>query len=213
MHVYIWKRYYVDILKGELNSTSTYAQLTKGKLLLHHIDTLAKINVKIDKCELPTFHWLPKLHKNPFKSRFISNASHCSTTFALTAVKNHVIKYSETAFSKSNVNYFLSIKTFPRSSKSCDCVTLRVLKYTPGSVKNRFDLEFFGSSEWTQSTRTLPKPPDYTSPYVGTPRDPEVDLHNERSQISYLSRRCSICKDIRGQKGMIQVLRSTSVDS
>ena len=62
-------------------------------------------------------HWLPKLHKNPYKSRFISNSSHCSTTIlskhiasALPAVKDHVIKYSETAFSNSNVNYFWSIK-------------------------------------------------------------------------------------------------------
>ena len=136
--IIIRKRYHVDVLKGELNSKSTYvpAQLTKDKLLLHHIDTLTKINVKINKCELPTFHWLPKLHKNPFKSRFISNSSYCSTTIlskhitsALTAVKDHVIKYSETAFSNSNVNYFWSIKTPPRSSKSCDFVTFRVLKY------------------------------------------------------------------------------------
>ena len=88
------------------------------KLLLHHIDTLTKMNVKVDKCDLPTFYWLPKLHKNPFESPFMSKSSHCSTTilskhitFALTAVKYHVIKYSETAFSNSNVNYFWSIKT------------------------------------------------------------------------------------------------------
>ena len=32
--IIIWKRYYVDVLKEELNSTSTYvpAQLTKDKL-------------------------------------------------------------------------------------------------------------------------------------------------------------------------------------
>ena len=85
---------------------------------------------------LPTFYWLPKLHKRPYKSRFISNSSHCSTiilskriTSALTVVKDHVIKYSETAFCSSNVNYFWFIKTLPRSSKSCDCVTFRVLKY------------------------------------------------------------------------------------
>ena len=112
------------------------AQLTKDKLLLHHIDTLAKINVKIDQCELPTFHWLSKLHKYPYKSRFISNSSHCSTTIlskhitsALTAVKDLVCKYSETASSNSSVNYFWSIKTLPRSSKSYYCVTCRVLKY------------------------------------------------------------------------------------
>ena len=80
--------------------------------------------------------WLPKLHKRPYKSRFISNSSHCSTTIlskhitsALTAVKDHVMKYSEIAFSNSNVNNFWSIKTLLRSSKSCDCVTFRVLKY------------------------------------------------------------------------------------
>ena len=86
---------------------------------MHHINTLTKINVKIDKCELPTvtFYWLPKLQKRPNKSRFISNSSHCSTTIlskhitsALTAVKDHVMKYSEISFSNSNVNYFWSIK-------------------------------------------------------------------------------------------------------
>ena len=68
-------------------------------------------------CELPTFYWLPKLHKRPYKSRFISNSSPRSSTIlskhittALTTVKDHVMKYSEIAFSNSNVNYFWSIK-------------------------------------------------------------------------------------------------------
>ena len=117
--IIILKRCYVDVLKKELNSTSTYvpAQLTKDRLLLRHIDTLTKSNIKIDKLDLPTFYWLTKLHKNPYKSRFISHSYHCSTTIlsqhitsTVTAVKDHVIKYSETAFSNSNVNYFLSIK-------------------------------------------------------------------------------------------------------
>ena len=62
-----------DVLKEELNSTSTYvpAQLTKDTLLLCNIDTLTKSNIKIDKLDLPTFYWLPKLHKNPYKSRYI----------------------------------------------------------------------------------------------------------------------------------------------
>ena len=69
----LWKRHDVEVLKGELNSTSTYvpAQLTKDQILVHHINTLAKINVKIDKCELPPFYWLHKLHKRPYKSFYI----------------------------------------------------------------------------------------------------------------------------------------------
>ena len=132
----------MEVLKGELNSTSTYvtAQLTKDQLLVHHINTLTKINVKIDKCELPTFYWLPKLHKRPYKSRFISNSRHCSTTIlskhitsALTAVKDHVMKYSETAFSNSNVNYFWSIKN---SSEVIEKLRLRNFQ---GSQVSSFD--------------------------------------------------------------------------
>ena len=118
----------MDVLKEELNYTST--------LLLLHIDTLTKSNIKIDKFDLPTFYWLPKLHKHPYKSSSISNSSHWSTTIlskhitsALTAIKDHVIKYSETAFSNSNVNYFWSIKTLRKSSKSCVCETFRILRY------------------------------------------------------------------------------------
>ena len=125
-------------MKGELNSTSTYvpAQLTKYQLLVHHINILTKIDVKIDKCELPTFSWLPKLHKRPYKSRFISNSSHCSTailskhiTSDLIALKDHVIKYSETAFS-SNVNYFWSIKN---SSEVIEKLRLRNFLGSQGS--------------------------------------------------------------------------------
>ena len=102
----------MEVLNGELNSTSTYqpAQFTN---LVHFIYTLTKMNVKIGKCELPTFYWLPKLHKRPDKSRFISHSSHLSTTIlskhitsALTTVKYHVMKNSETAFSYRNINYF-----------------------------------------------------------------------------------------------------------
>ena len=115
----LYSRYYVDVLKEELNCTSAYvpAQPTKDKLLLRHIDTLTKSNIKIDRFDPSTFYWLPKLHKNPYKSRSISNSSHCSTTIpsrditsALTAVKDLVIKYSETAISNSNVSYLWSNK-------------------------------------------------------------------------------------------------------
>ena len=121
----------MDVLKEELNSAITYApaQLKKDKLRLHYINTLTKSNIKVDKIDLPTFYWLPKLHKNPYISRFISNSSHCSTTIlsrhitsALTTIKDHVIKYSQITFSNSYVNYFWSIKN---SSKVIEKLMLR----------------------------------------------------------------------------------------
>ena len=86
---------------------------------------------------MPTFYCLPKLRKHPYKSRFISNSSHCSTTIlsehkssALTAVKDHVIKYSEIAFSNSNVNYFWSNRNlFWSHRKVASAKFFRVLKY------------------------------------------------------------------------------------
>ena len=60
---------------------------------------------------------LPKLHKRPYKARFIANSSSCTTnelskllTSCLTAIKSHVIRYCETVYETSNKNWFWSIK-------------------------------------------------------------------------------------------------------
>ena len=70
-----------------------------------------------DHCKLPTLYWLPKLHKRPYKSRFIANSSACTTTelsilltSCLTAIKNHVIKYCTTVYERNGKNLFWSIK-------------------------------------------------------------------------------------------------------
>ena len=70
-----------------------------------------------DHRKLPTLYWLPKIHKRPYKSRFIANSSSCTTTefsillsYCLTAIKNHVIKYCTTVFERNGNNLFWSIK-------------------------------------------------------------------------------------------------------
>ena len=62
-------------------------------------------------------YWLPKLHKTPYKARFIANSSSCTTTelsklltSCLTAVENHVIRYCEKVYERSGKNLFWSIK-------------------------------------------------------------------------------------------------------
>ena len=62
-----------------------------------HCNHLAlKFSVCVKECQdrLPTMYWLPKLHKRPYKARFIANSSSCTTTelsklltSCLTAVK------------------------------------------------------------------------------------------------------------------------------
>ena len=69
-----------------------------------------------DHSKLPTLYWLvPKLHKRPYKSRFIANSSACTTTelsilltSCLTAIKNHVIKYCTTVYERIGKNLFWS---------------------------------------------------------------------------------------------------------
>ena len=67
--------------------------------------------------KLPPFYWLPKLHKRPFKSRFIVNSSSCTTTelsiiltSCLTAIKNHSIQYCKTVFEINGKNYIGLLK-------------------------------------------------------------------------------------------------------
>ena len=62
-------------------------------------------------------YWLPKLHKRPYKARFITNSSSYTTTelsklltSCLTAIKAKVINFCETVYERSGKNMFRSIK-------------------------------------------------------------------------------------------------------
>ena len=55
------------------------------------------VSIKEKQDRLPTLYWLPKLHKRPYKARFIANSSSCTTsvlskllTSCLTAVKKNI---------------------------------------------------------------------------------------------------------------------------
>ena len=75
------------------------------------------VKAKENQDKVPTLYWLPKLHKKPYKARFIANSSSCTTTelsklltSCLTAVKIHVIKYCEKVYERSFKKLFWSIK-------------------------------------------------------------------------------------------------------
>ena len=83
----------------------------------NHLALNFSVCVKERQGRLPTMYWLPKLHKRPYKARFIANSSSCTTTelsklltSCLTAVKNHVIRYCEKVYERSGKNLFWSIK-------------------------------------------------------------------------------------------------------
>ena len=47
---------------------------------LNELPVKFSICVKEDKDKLRTMYWIPKLHKRPYKARFIANSSSCTTT-------------------------------------------------------------------------------------------------------------------------------------
>ena len=58
-------------------------------------------------------YWLPKLHERPYKARFTTNSSACTTTelskfltSCLAATKIHVIRYCEKLYERSGKNCF-----------------------------------------------------------------------------------------------------------
>ena len=62
-------------------------------------------------------YWLPKLHKRPYKARFIANSSSCTTTelsklltSCRTAIKAKVINYCDSVYERSGKNMFWPIK-------------------------------------------------------------------------------------------------------
>ena len=97
--VVVWRLYYINTLIQELGSTKTYKRIFTDESSIvntHSIDITAKfaVSIKEKQDRLPTLYWLPKLHKRPYKARFIANSSSCTTTnlsklltSCLTAVK------------------------------------------------------------------------------------------------------------------------------
>ena len=111
-----------NTLKQELSGTKAYEKTSeKEKCVINnrifHNATMFAVSVNGDHERLPTFYWLPKLHKKPYKARFIANSSSCTTTElsilltpCLTTIKNHVIEYCEKVYERFRKNLFWSIK-------------------------------------------------------------------------------------------------------
>ena len=117
----MWRLHYVDVLNQELVHTKSYTSttLTERAVVSDHLDVCKQLNadVKITCHKLPTMYWIPKLHKNSYKSRFIANSSSCTTTklskhltSCLIKIKEHIQRYCDKTYENSGLNLFWSIK-------------------------------------------------------------------------------------------------------
>ena len=132
-NTFICKRYYVDILIEEPglhllpgNPTYDLTDFSASDVLDNHKSVLTSFGIQTtDKeLDLPYIYWIPKMHKNSYKHRFIAGSSKCSTkplSILLTKLLTHinqglhkycetVHKYCETAYSRSGVNHLCILK-------------------------------------------------------------------------------------------------------
>ena len=88
--LFVCKYYYIHTLMKELgnsgtnlNSTYVAQDRTVHKIIETHATTLEVVfDIKLQQKEknLPQIHWIPKLHKTPYRARFIAGSSSCTTT-------------------------------------------------------------------------------------------------------------------------------------
>ena len=119
--VVVWRLHYINTLKQKLSGSKAYKEVSEEEKSVvnghcNHLALKFSVCVKERQDRLPTMYWLPKLHKRPYKARFIANSSSCTKielskllTSCLTAVKNHVIRYCEKVYERSGKNLFWSI--------------------------------------------------------------------------------------------------------
>ena len=87
--VFVCKSYYFECLIKELgihsntSSNTTYkpTSFDKDEILANHRSFMTSLNIPSGKEseDLPYLYWIPKLHKTPYKERYIAGSSTCST--------------------------------------------------------------------------------------------------------------------------------------
>ena len=80
-YTFVCKRHYVSILSEELglnslpwNPTYNLTDFSASEVLDTHKSILTSFGIETsdDELDLPYIYWIPKMHKNPYKHRFIA---------------------------------------------------------------------------------------------------------------------------------------------
>jgi hypothetical protein len=86
--VFVCNTHYYNRILNELgiisafgNPSYTPTAHSKDEILQNHRSVLDTFNIPVngmDRYELPYLYWIPKLHKKPYKHRYIAGSSKCS---------------------------------------------------------------------------------------------------------------------------------------
>ena len=107
---------------NELPGKPTYnlTDLSASEVLDNHKSVLTSFGIdpNEDELDLPYIYWIRKMHKNPYKDRFLADSAKCSTkplsillTKLLTHITHGLQKYCKTtAYSRNGVNQIRILK-------------------------------------------------------------------------------------------------------
>ena len=119
--IIVCKKYYLEVVANEITATTTYEPVIENKedIIREHLLYMRNnsIAVKQELHCLPSFYWLPKLHKQPYGSRFIAASYKCTTkplskilTTCLNTIITHYRQYCNGIYARTGVNCFWVIK-------------------------------------------------------------------------------------------------------
>ena len=153
-YAFVCKKLYVKKILDELGfdedslqsiGNETYRPCTEGEdfyveRISQYLEDSFNIKVEEENKRLARFFWNPKLHKNPYKARFIAGARFCATkplnilvNSSLKLLKNKFHKYCDTIHNNSGINPFWSIDSsekFLDKLRNCEVHNLQVYDFT-----------------------------------------------------------------------------------
>ena len=174
----ICKKFYIEVLMKELgfcngeivgNAVYKHVTITDTRFFSEQIEAnlIHQNTLEVENHRIPLLYWTSKQHKNPYKFRFISGASHsCNETIsvevcvALKCIKNHFKNFCTTIRKRLGISCFWSIDNSVEfvtklagidkatSIKTYDFSTLYTnlpLDYIYNMLKNLIDLMFKNS--------------------------------------------------------------------
>ena len=140
--IIVCKKYYIDTLVKELGinnvniNNPTYIPIDDSfeTIVKSHNQFITSVGLEISEEDqyLPYLYWTPKLHKSPYKHRFIAGSSKCTTkdlscllTKVLSTIKDGLMRYCKTKTSCNGVNNMWILKNSTCLLSSLDQLDVR----------------------------------------------------------------------------------------